>query len=105
MLVLDAFEGHVTNSVTDQLRKMKTELTVILGVMTSVLQQMDVSINKPFKDRMRQQYLTWIADPAYELTETGKINAQVLQRSRGGCRLHGKPSQRALLSDLSRNVA
>jgi len=38
-----------------------------------VLQPMDVSINKPFKDRLRQQYLTWIADPAHELTETGQI--------------------------------
>jgi hypothetical protein len=26
-----------------------------------------------FKDRCRQQYLIWIADPACELTETGKI--------------------------------
>jgi hypothetical protein len=34
---------------------------------------MDVSINKSFKDRLRQQYLTWIVDPARELTETGKI--------------------------------
>jgi hypothetical protein len=34
---------------------------------------MDVSINKPFEDRLRQQYLTWIADPARELTETGKV--------------------------------
>jgi len=41
--------------------------------MTSVLQSMDLSINKPSKDRLRQQYLTWIADPARELTETGKI--------------------------------
>ena len=32
-----------------------------------------VSINKPFKDRLRQQYPTWIADPAHELKETGKI--------------------------------
>jgi len=52
---------------------MKTELVVILGGMISVLQPMDVSINKPFKDRLGQQYLTWIADPAHELTETGKI--------------------------------
>jgi hypothetical protein len=34
---------------------------------------MDLYINKSFKDRLRQQYLTWIVDPACELTETGKI--------------------------------
>jgi len=73
MLVLDAFKGHLTDSAKNQLRKMKTELVVIPGGMTSVLQPMDVSINNRFKDRLRQQYLTWIADPARELTETGKI--------------------------------
>jgi hypothetical protein len=73
MFVLDAFKGHLTDSVKNQLRKMKTELVVIPGGMTSVLQPMDISINKPFEDRLRQQYLTWIADPARELTETGKI--------------------------------
>jgi len=73
MLVLDAFKGHLTDSMKNQLCKMKTELVVIPGGMTSVLQPMDISINKPFKDRLRQQYLTWIADPARELTETGKI--------------------------------
>jgi hypothetical protein len=52
---------------------MKTELVVIPDGMTSVLQPMDVSIDKSFKDRLRQQYLTWIADPAHELTENGKI--------------------------------
>ena len=73
MLVLDAFKGHLTDSVKNQLRKMKTELFVIPGEMTSMLQPMGVSTNKPFKDRLRQQYLTSIADPAPELTETGKI--------------------------------
>ena len=61
------------HSLKNQLRKMKTELVVIPGGMTSMLQIMDVSINKLFKDRLRQQYLTWIADPARELTETGKF--------------------------------
>ena len=32
-------------------------------------------------------------------------NPQLLQKSRGGCRLHGKPSWQALSSDLSRSVA
>jgi hypothetical protein len=34
MFFLDAFNRHVTDSVKDQLRKMKTELAVILGGMT-----------------------------------------------------------------------
>ena len=54
MLVLDAFKGHLTDSVKNQLRKMKTELVVIPGGMTSVLQTMGVSINKLFKDRLRK---------------------------------------------------
>jgi hypothetical protein len=73
MLVLDTFKGHVIDSVKDQLCKMKTKLVVILGGMTSVLQPMDVSINKPFKDKVSQQYLTRIVDAARELAETGKI--------------------------------
>ena len=73
MLVLDAFKGHLTDSMKNQLREMKTELVVIPGGMTSVLQPKDVSINKPFIDKLWQQYLTWIADPACVLTETGKI--------------------------------
>ena len=73
VLVLDAVKGHLTDSVKNQLRKMNSELLVIPGGMTSVLQPMDVPTNKPFKDRFRQQYLTWISDPARELTETGKI--------------------------------
>jgi len=75
MLVLDALKEHLTDSVKNQLRKMNTELVVIPGGMTSVLQPMDVSINKPFKDRLRQQYLTWNSDLARELTETGKIKS------------------------------
>jgi hypothetical protein len=45
MLVLDVFKGHVTDSMKDQLCKMKTEHFVIPGGMTSVLQPTDVSIN------------------------------------------------------------
>ena len=32
-------------------------------------------------------------------------NPQLLCKSRGGCRLHGKPSRRALSSDISRSDA
>ena len=48
ILVLDAFKRHPTDSVKNQLRKMKTEILVIPGTMTSVLQPMDVPINNAF---------------------------------------------------------
>jgi hypothetical protein len=38
-----------------------------------VERHVDTSINKPFKDSLREQYLTWIADPARKLTDKGKI--------------------------------
>jgi hypothetical protein len=54
MLVLDAFKGHVIDSVKGQLRKIKTELVAIPSGMTSVLQPMDVSTKKLFKERLSQ---------------------------------------------------
>jgi hypothetical protein len=52
MCALYAFKGHVTDSVKDQLQKKKTKLVVIPGGMRSVMQPLDISINKPFKDRL-----------------------------------------------------
>jgi len=105
MLVLDAFKGRVTDSVKDQLRKMKIELVIIPGGITSVLQPMDVSINKPFKERLRQQYMTWIADPTRELTETGKLKRTPPSEVARWVSVAWKAIRRALSSDLSRTVA
>jgi len=103
MLVLDAFKGHFTDSVTSRLRKMNTEL-VIPGEMTSVLQPVDISINKPFKDRLRQQYLTWISDPARELTETGKIKSTAPSEIAWWVSAAWKAIPESIINDLSRSV-
>jgi hypothetical protein len=39
MLILDALKGHLTDSMKDQLHKIKTELVTILGGMTSGCKQ------------------------------------------------------------------
>ena len=104
MLFLDAFKGHLTDSVKKQLHKMNTEL-VIPNRLTSVLQPMDVSINKPFKDRLRQQYLTWISDPARQLTETGKIKSASPSEAARWVSAAWKTIPESISSDLSRSVA
>jgi hypothetical protein len=41
--------------------------------MTSVLQPLDVSVNRPFKTYVQEQYEKWLSEPNKELTPTGKI--------------------------------
>ncbi|KAH7937218.1 hypothetical protein HPB49_008918 [Dermacentor silvarum] len=57
MLVLDAFRGHLNAGVKQALRDERTELAVIPGGMTSTLQPLDVVLNKPFKDLVRDQWM------------------------------------------------
>ncbi|KAE8751237.1 hypothetical protein FOCC_FOCC002065 [Frankliniella occidentalis] len=56
MLVLDSFRGHLTDSVKFQIRELKTDLVIIPGEMTSLLQPLDVSVNKTFKNNIEELY-------------------------------------------------
>jgi len=49
-----------------------TDLAVIPGGLTSLLQPLDVSLNKPFKDGVRKKWMQWMADGIHEFTATGR---------------------------------
>jgi len=49
LLVWDQFRAHLCDSVKQKLYRKKTRQVVIPGGCTSVLQPLDVSLNKPFK--------------------------------------------------------
>ena len=53
MLVLDMFSYHKTDDTKELLRRTNTDVIIISGRMTSLLQPLDVSINKPFNDGLR----------------------------------------------------
>jgi len=55
LLVCDQFKAHVTGSTKRLATKLKTHLTVIPGGLTSQLQPLDVSVNKPFKGFMHEE--------------------------------------------------
>lgn len=74
MLVLDAFKGHLTPQVKEEINNAKTDLVVIPGGMTSQLQVLDVMVNKPFKDNLKQLYSNWLLDGGHALTPTGKLH-------------------------------
>ena len=53
--------------------ELKTQLAVIPGGLTSQLQPLDVSVNKPFKQNMREHWNKWMTDPHHDLTPTGRM--------------------------------
>lgn len=54
ILVLDSFRAHITDDVTGAMKKHSVVPAVIPGGCTSLLQPLDVSINKPMKDHAKQ---------------------------------------------------
>ena len=67
LLVLDSFSAHVTDEIKSMFARCNTTVIVIPGGCTSVLQPLDVSINRPFKDHLRkcwQQYMVEQSDLA-----------------------------------------
>src|SRR3989337_1811564 len=72
-LVIDSFSGHKTDTVKKRFREKKTDLAVIPGGLTSKLQPLNVSLNKPFKTKIRNLYNHWMSEAIKEYTPLGKI--------------------------------
>ena len=70
--MFDSFEAHVTDTVKASFKRENTELAVILGGLTSLLQLLDVSLNKPFKDGVRKKWMQWMADGIHKFTASGQ---------------------------------
>ena len=70
--------AHLTDTVKQQLRENKTATTVIPGGLTSLVQPLDVCLNKPFKDRLREKWMTWMMSGEKTFTPGGQLRAASL---------------------------
>ena len=73
MLVWGMFAAHLKDNVKSKAAKMQTDLCVIPGGLTFQLQPLDVCLNKPFKDRMRQLWTEWMASDSASRTKGGNL--------------------------------
>ena len=55
------------------LSKMNTEIPAFFGSMTSLIQPLDVSLNKHFKDRLIKLWNDWVACDDIQLTKSGNF--------------------------------
>ena len=72
LLLCDQFKAHVTESIKSLATKLKAHLAVIPGGLTSHLQPLDVSVNKPFKGFMHEECGKWIDAPTHHVTPAGR---------------------------------
>ena len=68
----DQFKAHATESTKRLATKLKTHLTVIPGRLTIQLQLLDVSVNKPFKGFIHEEWAKWIKAPTHHITPAGR---------------------------------
>ena len=74
LLVWDQFRGHLVDSVKRRTKRThNTDIAVIPGGLTSVLQPLDVSVNHPFKCKLRELWSAWMASGAPQLTAAGNF--------------------------------
>ncbi|CAG8856221.1 2319_t:CDS:2, partial [Gigaspora margarita] len=73
MLVLDSFSAHITDRAKALFRSGNTDLAVIPGGLTGMYQPLDVSINKPFKDKLRKCWHRWMSNGGNGLTKKGNL--------------------------------
>lgn len=77
LLVMDSFRCHIMDSVKKSLRKANVETAIIPGGCTSVLQPLDVSLNKPFKGWVRASWAEYIRNDAIRVDRERKAGDQL----------------------------
>jgi len=73
LLVWDMFRAHCCDSVKARLKEYRTRQAVIPGGCTSVLQPLDVSVNKPFKTYIRKLWMSWMISGETKFTKVGAM--------------------------------
>ena len=59
-------------------RAQNTDIAVIPGGLTSLVQPLDVSINKPFKDMMRKEWNEWMIGGEKTYTKGGSMRSPTM---------------------------
>uniref|UniRef100_A0A8C5QH03 HTH CENPB-type domain-containing protein n=1 Tax=Leptobrachium leishanense TaxID=445787 RepID=A0A8C5QH03_9ANUR len=73
LLVWDMFRAHTSDDIKQLAKSSQVTLAVIPGGLTSVLQPLDVCLNKPFKDRVRKMWHEWMSSGQAQLTKVGNL--------------------------------
>ena len=78
LLVWDQFRAHKTDHIKKHLKNVRTTQAVIPGGCTSILQPLDVCLNKPFKGHIRKMWTDWMISGEKSYTPGGAMRRPTL---------------------------
>ena len=71
ILLIDSAKSHLGNEVEQAFTDKNNSIKIIHGGITPLLQFLDIHVNKPFKDIMKEKWKDWIENGDAEFTEKG----------------------------------
>lgn len=74
LLLYDAFRAHCTDPVQQALEALNAKLVMVPRNMTDHLQPLDLSVNKPAKQYLSNQYSKWYSSQVLSLEEADQLN-------------------------------
>ena len=72
LLTLDSMTAHKTESVKEHLKRQNSKIAIIPGGLTKLLQPLDISVNRSFKQHVRMSWEKWMCDGEHSFTKTGR---------------------------------
>ncbi|GFV23775.1 HTH CENPB-type domain-containing protein [Trichonephila clavipes] len=66
--------SHLTDNTKKLQPECNTDIEVIPGGLTSLVQPLDVCINKPFKQNLKRQWNTWMLEGEKSFTKGGQMH-------------------------------
>ena len=78
LLVWDMFKSHLCENIKTTIKRINTDIAVIPSGLTSILQPLDVCLNKPFKDGLRKCWNEWMVSGDHTFTAAGNMCAASL---------------------------
>lgn len=71
LVIYDVFRGQTTPAIKNLLAENNISVVLVPPNCTDKLQPLDVAINKPLKDALKDQYQSWYAMQIYQKLEKG----------------------------------
>ena len=79
ILLTDSAQSHLGDEVEQAFTDKNSSIKIIHGGITTLLQFLDIHVNKPFKDIMKEKWEDWIENGAAEFTEKGNRKCESYQ--------------------------